>query len=240
MAPSTKFRMRPPPPIVETLLRVYREGSFPMADSRDGEIYLVTPKRRGMLHLGEGEMPGSLHVPRSVERLLRKQRFELTSDRAFSEVLRGCAMPRTTDAETWLSPEIIDWVEELHSYGFAHSIEAWRRDQDNTPHLVGGIYGISIGGVFFAESMFHVPRERLDNGTRHLLDGSGASKVCLVTLVRHLQRCAYTVLDTQFQNSHIERFGVIEIEQAEFMDLVQPALTSTRARWKPLKSCQDD
>lgn len=196
--------MADPPGLGRRALRVYR------------------PDPRAVLPL----VPGGLHVPRTVARVMRRERFRLTSDRAFREVMAACAEIRPDRGGTeasWISGEMIDAYTALHEAGHAHSIEAWRAGKDGREALVGGVYGVSIGAAFFAESMFCHPAA----------GGSGASSVCLVTLAEHLRVCGYQLLDVQVVNPHTRRFGVIEFSGRRFAFLLDRAVRSAD-RWRPL------
>ena len=157
----------------EELLAAYREGSFPMAAARDGKrLYWYNPERRGILPLE------SIHIPTRLARQMRACPYRITVDHAFEEVIRACAdSPRKKELGTWINDTIINLYTELHREGHAHSVECWRGDE-----LVGGLYGVSVGGAFCGESMF----SRADN----------ASKIALVTLVGILKEAGYTLLDT--------------------------------------------
>lgn len=230
--------------IVGFFLAAYRDGAFPMADLPDQtggsgdpdtlpiarSIRWYQPDPRGVISL-EDE---GLHVPRSLSRRLRKAGFSTTSDAAFDRVIRGCARPSPTRVGAWLDESLVRCYGLLHQRGYAHSIEVWSesrptlQSQDhlpgNTPPtLVGGIYGVSIGAAFFAESMF----SRLD------LDGSGASGLALITLWNHLRACNYTLLDVQMANEHTLRFGIQEISHKKYMTRLSAA-TQSPDRWKPL------
>ncbi|TVQ78991.1 MAG: leucyl/phenylalanyl-tRNA--protein transferase [Phycisphaeraceae bacterium] len=216
--------------IVQGLLNAYRMGAFPMSDSRTGMIGFYTADPRGILPLHEHE---GFHVPRSVEKVIRSGRFEIRADSAFEEVMRRCALPRCPGDEAWISDELVSWYTALSRHGHAHSIEAWRRDPVNDrPTLVGGIYGVSLGSAFFGESMFCEPRRRLPDGHRDPLDGTDASKVCLVMLVRHLAACGYTLFDTQMVTEHVRRFGGQEVSRAEFETRLD-AVSDDPDRWIP-------
>lgn len=216
--------------IIEGLLAAYSMGAFPMANSRTGLIGFYTADPRGILPL-DGET--GFHAPRSVEKAIRSRQFEIRVDTAFEEVMRRCALPRTAEDESWISDELVHWYSVLNSHLHAHSLEAWRRDPESgKDHLVGGIYGVSLGSAFFGESMFCMPRERLPDGSRHPLDGTNASKVCLVLLVRHLRICGYTLFDTQMVTEHVRRFGAREISRAEFEERLEEAI-ATPDRWIP-------
>lgn len=208
----------------ELLLAAYAQGLFPMADppvaGRRRPIRLYQADPRAIIPLE----PMGLHVPRTVERDLRRGRFTLTSDRAFRAVMTACAevWPERGGPEgSWISPEMIDLYTAVHEAGFAHSIEAWR-EREGQQLLVGGIYGVSIGAAFFAESMFCRPG----------LGGSGASSVCLVTLARHLHTNGYLLLDVQLANPHTSRFGVVEMRAPAFSSLLRAAVCRPDA-WRP-------
>ncbi|MFH5924052.1 leucyl/phenylalanyl-tRNA--protein transferase [Roseomonas xinghualingensis] len=176
----------------DLVLRAYRAGLFPMAEGRrSGRLYWLDPKMRGVLPLDH------FHLPRRLRRTVLSGRFEVTADTDFAAVLAGCAAPAPGREDSWINAEIEDLFNALHSMGHAHSIEV---RQDGA--LVGGLYGIRIGGAFFGESMF----SRVTD----------ASKVALVHLVVRLRRGGFTVLDTQFLNEHLARFGATEIPQAEY------------------------
>lgn len=212
------------------LLAAYQQGVFPMSDGPSGEIALYEADPRGVMPLTEAQ---GLHVPRSVERAIRSARFTVTSDRAFERVVRGCAVPRPRDG-VWLSKRLIAAMVSMHEAGLAHSVEAWRTDPATSNSVVvGGIYGVSVGRVFCAESMFCLPRPRNRDGTRHPLDGTDASKVCLVALIRHLHACGYAVLDIQMVTPHTARFGARNVSQRVYQGLIRPHVAAPDA-WRPL------
>jgi leucyl/phenylalanyl-tRNA--protein transferase len=178
------------------LVRAYREGIFPMALD-DGEIGWFSPDPRGVIPLE------TFHVPARLARVVRSGRFDVRIDTAFEAVMRSCA--QRPDDGTWISEEIIDSYLALFRLGLAHSVEAWRRGE-----LVGGLYGVSLGGAFFGESMFH--RE------------TDASKVALVALVDRLKRRGFVLLDTQWVTEHLEQFGATEIPREEYLRRLAMAL----------------
>lgn len=179
--------MRQPPLTPDLLLHAYRHGLFPMADPDDGDrVYWYAPDPRAVLPLD------AFHVPRSLERVLRAAPFEVQVDRAFEAVMRACAAPSRGRETTWISEEFVAAYGDLHAEGHAHSVECWQGDE-----LVGGLYGVALGGAFFGESMFHRVRD--------------ASKVALVHLVERLRAGGFVLLDTQMTTPHLERFGVVEI-----------------------------
>ena len=176
----------------ELLLKAYSIGIFPMAESRDDpELHWIDPEKRGVLPFD------GFHVPRRLKRLLRKGIYEVTCDKAFHEVVLACAGPTTQRPESWINPVIERLVVQLYHMGFAHSVETRAGDR-----LVGGLYGIALGGCFFGESMYSRERD--------------ASKVALVNLVLRLRKGGFRLLDTQFTTPHLRRFGVIEISRAEY------------------------
>lgn len=184
----------------EFLLNAYANGIFPMADSRDdAEIFWVDPKQRGILPLDE------FHIPRSLGKLVRQEKFDVRIDTAFRQVIRECAATSNDRDGTWISQEIEDLYCDLHSHGFTHSVECWRAGE-----LVGGLYGVSLAGGFFGESMFH--------------NETGASKVALVHLVARLRAGGFTLLDTQFGTDHLAQFGVVEISRDAYHTLLDQAL----------------
>lgn len=197
-------------PTAELLLRCYASGIFPMAEPRTDEISYYSPDPRAILPLE------TFHVPASLARVVRRRVFRLASDTAFERVIRACAESRPGRRETWLSERLIALYCELHARGFAHSVEAWREGE-----LVGGLYGVALGAAFFGESMFSRPEK----------GGRDASKVCLVALVETLRAGGFTLLDTQFATSHLERFGCVEIPRAEYLQRLQHAL-ARRGVWR--------
>lgn len=189
---------------VETLLLAYRSGIFPMADAReDQEIFWVEPRDRAVIPLD------GLHVSKSLRKVLRTDRFTVTIDKAFGQVVRACAAPRPGHPESWISDRIIASYEQLHKAGHAHSIECWERADGGETQLVGGLYGVAFDQVFCGESMF----SHADN----------ASKVALCWLVALMRRAGYTLLDCQFMTDHLASLGAIEIAQKEYLALVSEA-----------------
>ena len=184
----------------DLLLQAYAAGIFPMAESaEDPELFWVDPQRRGIIPLD------AFHVPRRLRRTLRNGGFEIRCDTAFPAVMRGCAAATSERPQTWINDEIIELYTALFRRGAAHSVEAWL---DGT--LVGGLYGVHIGAVFFGESMF----SRVTD----------ASKVALVHLVARLRRGGFMLLDTQFTTAHLERFGAVEIPRREYHARLKAAL----------------
>lgn len=177
------------------LLNAYRQGFFPMADPRNGEIRWYSPDPRGVLELD------GLIVSRSLRRTIDKGILAIRTDTAFGEVVRHCGERE----ETWISGTILRSYMELHRLGHAHSVEAWKGDD-----LVGGLYGVSVGGAFFGESMFSLARD--------------ASKCALVWLVRHLKERGFRLLDTQFLTPHLATLGAVEIPRTEYLRRLQEAI----------------
>ncbi|MDQ6626220.1 MAG: leucyl/phenylalanyl-tRNA--protein transferase [Verrucomicrobiota bacterium] len=183
----------------EVLLQGYRLGVFPMAMD-DGEIEWFSPDPRGILPLAD------FHVPHALERVLRKGIFEVRINSAFTRVMTHCA--RRPD--TWINGEIIRSYTRLHELGQAHSVESWLEGK-----LVGGLYGVSVGGAFFGESMFHTATD--------------ASKVALCGLVDRLRTQRFTLLDTQWLTPHLKRFGGVEVSRRQYMHLLGRAVALVRA-----------
>lgn len=187
----------------EMLLQGYQIGVFPMAEDRDSEvIQWFAPDPRAVLPLD------AFHVPKTLAKLVRQNKFDVVSDRDFEGVMRACAERETT----WISEDIIRAYVDLYEMGYGHSVECWQAGR-----LVGGLYGVAIGGAFFGESMFHRERD--------------ASKVALVHLVQCLRACNYVLLDTQFTTPHLEKFGVIEIPRIEYEAILDRALEQPVKPW---------
>lgn len=185
----------------ELLLRAYAAGVFPMSEGRDDpRVFWVDPERRGILPID------GFHLSRSLKRTLLRKPFELTLNMAFEDVVRGCA----DRSETWINDAIFRAYFALHRMGFAHSIEAWNGDR-----LVGGVYGVALGRVFFGESMFS--------------DETDASKVALATLVAHLGRTGFELFDTQFVTDHLASLGAVEIPRAEYHRMLEAAMVEPAA-----------
>lgn len=221
--------------IVEGLLSAYRRGFFPMANTGwpadpPAKIHWFSPDPRGVLPLTAEQ---GFHLSRRLAQRIRQRPFEIRVDSAFEQTMRGCAMPRRASADedagdgSWIDETLIRWYALLHRAGHAHSVEAWARDPaTGEQNLVGGLYGLSIGAAFFGESMFCIPRPRRSDGSRHPLDGTDASKVCLVTLVRALSYAGYAIFDTQMVTDHVAGFGGIEIPREEYLSRLATAIAS--------------
>ena len=188
----------------ELLLLAYRSGIFPMADSRDDrEIYWVEPRRRAILPLD------GFRCSRSLARTLRRGRFTVTCNTAFTAVVAACAAPRASEPGTWISERIAASYEALHHAGHAHSIECWHEDAERGRHLAGGLYGVGFDRVFCGESMFS--------------RATDASKVALAWLVAALRVAGTRVLDCQFITPHLASLGAVEISQTRYLALLAKA-----------------
>lgn len=184
----------------DLLLQAYAVGLFPMGETRDDPtLYWVDPDWRAILPLD------GFHLPRSLRSTVRSGRFDVRCDSAFEQVIRSCAEATPTRRESWINEPIIALYTALFRRGRAHSVECWREGS-----LVGGLYGVSLGGAFFGESMFS--RE------------TDASKVALVHLVARLIRGGYRLLDCQFMTEHLRRFGAVEISRAAYRKRLAEAI----------------
>jgi leucyl/phenylalanyl-tRNA--protein transferase len=192
--PQTGMKSRKLIP-AEVLLSAYAQGIFPMG-LPDGEIGWFSPDPRGVIPIDY-----RFHVPHGLRRVLKKHTFELRFNTAFHDVMRGCA----GRDETWIDDVILASYSNLHTLGFAHSVETWR---GNT--LVGGLYGVALGGAFFGESMFH--RE------------TDASKIALCALVDRLREREFLLLDTQWVTPHLKQFGAHEIPRSAYLIKLEAAL----------------
>nr|WP_099558801.1 leucyl/phenylalanyl-tRNA--protein transferase [Hartmannibacter diazotrophicus] len=184
------------------LLKAYACGIFPMAESaEDPSLFWIEPEERGVLPLD------SFHLPKRLARTVRADHFQVRIDSDFKGVIDGCAAPAPGRQTTWINDRIRALYASLFEAGHAHTVESWREGK-----LVGGLYGVSLGGAFFGESMFS--RE------------TDASKVALVHLVARLRAGGYRLLDTQFVTSHLARFGAIEIRRSAYRKRLGDALTT--------------
>ncbi|MGZ8241665.1 MAG: leucyl/phenylalanyl-tRNA--protein transferase [Methylobacter sp.] len=176
------------------LLNAYRHGIFPWFNPED-PILWWSPNPRLVL------FPDKLYISRSLRKTMRKQIFTVTIDQAFDKVIAACAKPRKEGAGTWITKEINEVYNELHQLGIAHSAEAWLNDE-----LVGGLYGVTLGRVFFGESMFHTKTD--------------ASKVVFASLVEQLKSWNYQLIDCQMHTPHLESLGAQEIDRNYFATLL--------------------
>ncbi len=188
----------------DDLIYGYINGIFPMADA-DGTLYWYSPDPRAII-------PIETYKPaKSLRPTLNKKQFEIRINADFEQVMRLCALPRSLDDSTWISEEIIEAYTTLHRMGLAHSVETYMDDR-----LVGGLYGVSLGSAFFGESMFH----RVDN----------ASKVAFHYLILTLREQKFELLDTQFINDNVRRFGAVEVPKNQYLRQLKHAL-KRRARF---------
>ena len=186
----------------EIMLQAYARGIFPMAEGRrDTTLFWVDPELRGIIPLND------FHVPKRLKRTLR-QPPRVTVDRAFQRVIENCAQPTPGRRTTWINDEIIGLYCSLHQRGHAHSLEVWHEQT-----LVGGLYGLAVGGAFFGESMFSSQAD--------------ASKVALVYLVARLKQGGYRLLDTQFVTPHLTTFGAIKIARDKYHAMLAEAIEAS-------------
>lgn len=184
---------------VETLLKAYHAGIFPWFSAPD-PILWWTPNPRSILK------PSEIHISKSLQKILSKNVFSFSCDKAFRNVMLQCAKPRSHTNGTWISNDMVNAYCRLHDAGYAHSVEVWQDDK-----LVGGLYGIALGCMFFGESMFsHV---------------SNASKAGFVTLVKMLDQCEFGIIDCQVKSSHLNSLGAYEVEREEFISLIENLAT---------------
>ena len=212
----------------ELLLDAYCDGIFPMAIGRRGDIGWFSPDPRAIIPINN-----RFHIPHGLRRVLKQKKFDITFDTDFKAVIRACAKRKEG---TWISKKIIESYCNLYRLGYAHSVEVWQVDQPKpktemlrqaqhdkkreatasslhaprSTSLVGGLYGVHIGGAFFGESMFH--------------RATDASKVALVALVGRLRACGFTLLDTQWLTPHLAQFGTYEIPRAEYLRRLRRAV----------------
>jgi len=184
----------------QLLLGAYASGVFPMAKSRrEADLYWIDPDTRGILPIDR------FHISRRLRRTLRQHDFRIACNQDFAGIVRACAAQTDGRPETWINPEIERLYGALHDMGFAHSVECW---QDND--LVGGLYGVAMGGAFFGESMFSIATD--------------ASKIALCHLAARLHHGGYKLLDTQFVTDHLQQFGAIEISRTDYKRRLSEAL----------------
>jgi len=199
------------------LLRAYAAGIFPMADdAQSTELHWFDPPVRAIIPLD----PDRFHVSRRLKRTLHQKPYDVRLNTSFQAVIEACAAPAPGREKTWINQEIRDLYRRLHERGSAHSVEVFQDEK-----LVGGLYGVSLGGAFFGESMF----SRAEN----------ASKIALVYLVTLLHSCAFTLLDTQFQTDHLTQFGTTEITRANYQLLLKSAIEKKRTLTLPKEQSWD-
>ncbi|PTM42793.1 leucyl/phenylalanyl-tRNA--protein transferase [Bosea sp. 124] len=192
--------VRSPDITPEIMLRAYAAGIFPMAETADDpNLFWVEPELRGVIPLDR------FHLPARLARTVRADRFEIRVDSAFEAVIAACAEARPDRPETWINDRIREIFGALFRLGHVHTVECWQDDR-----LVGGLYGLSLGGAFFGESMFHRVTD--------------ASKVALVHLVARLRQGGYSLLDAQFQTAHLAQFGTQEVPRAAYQGLLERAI----------------
>jgi leucyl/phenylalanyl-tRNA--protein transferase len=187
----------------QVLLKAYSCGIFPMAESaEDPALYWIEPQHRGVLPLA------SVHVPRRLARTIRAETLRVAIDTNYEGVIEGCAAERAGRRSTWINGRIRSLYRDLFRLGHCHTVEVWEGDR-----LVGGLYGVALGGAFFGESMFSYVRD--------------ASKIALVHLSARLVAGGFTLLDTQFVTDHLRQFGTIEIDRDEFHRRLDVAMKQT-------------
>ncbi len=196
----------PVPFDADALLRCYASGVFPMGESRnDPRVFLVEPDQRGVIPLE------AFHVPKRLRRTIRQEPFSVRVNTAFAAVLDACAAPSAGREDTWINAPIRRLYLQLHERGHACSIECWQNDE-----LAGGLYGVTLGGAFFGESMFS--------------RATDASKIALVHLVARLRLGGWLLLDAQFRTEHLDQFGLIETLQRDYLKRLASALCATPDR----------
>lgn len=184
----------------QVLLKAYTCGIFPMAESADDpQLYWIEPQARGVLPLDQ------VRVPKRLQRTIRQQPYEVRIDTDFDGVIAGCAASRPGRRTTWINDRIRKLYRELHRLGYCHTVETWKDGR-----LVGGLYGVALGGAFFGESMFSEMQD--------------ASKIALVYLCARLIHGGFVLLDTQFVTDHLRQFGTIEVDRNQFHNQLEHAL----------------
>ncbi len=187
----------------DLVLRAYASGVFPMAESRaNTRLYWVDPEWRAIFPMD------GFHISRRLARSVRAEPFEIRVDTAFAEVIRACAETVAGRTESWINERIVGLYEKLFAAGHAHSVECWRNDR-----LVGGLYGLALGGAFFGESMYSRERD--------------ASKIALVQLYERLRAGGFTLFDIQFITEHLRQFGAVEVPRADYLQQLDAALSVT-------------
>jgi len=197
----------------ERLLLAYKNGIFPWF-SKDEPFLWWSPDPRLVL------LPDGVNISRSLKKKIRKEIFTIKVDTAFEQTILSCAKPRKVEG-TWLVEEMIDAYIDLHKQGYAHSIETWKNDK-----LVGGLYGVCIGGSFFGESMFSFE--------------SDASKIALVALANHLKKNHFDLIDCQVTTRHLLSMGAVEISRNSFLDIITDSIKRKNIKniWNPSENLQ--
>lgn len=181
---------------VDRLLTAYKQGIFPWYEETTPILWWAPDPRMVLF-------PEDLHISKSLKKIIKKNQFEITFDKAFGEVISSCAYVRLDKGEeTWITPEMVNAYIDFHRAGYAHSVEVWHNGE-----LAGGVYGVALGRAFFGESMF----TNIDN----------ASKVGFVYLVEHLKKWGFRFIDCQVATDNLERFGAKEIPRKEFMEILE-------------------
>ena len=182
---------------INSVIEAYKQGMFPMAETYSSkEIYWIEPKKRGVFNFNK------IKIPKKFKRFLKKNNFQIAIDNNFEQVINNCAKLNSSRKDTWINSTIKKIYIEMHYNGLAHSVECYLNKE-----LVGGLYGIKIGRIFFGESMFSFV--------------SNASKVTLVHLLERLKVGGFKILDTQFINEHLKQFGAIEVSNKEFKNIIE-------------------
>ena len=182
---------------ISSVIEAYKQGMFPMAETYSSkEIYWIEPKKRGIFYFNK------IKIPKKFKRFLKKNNFQIAIDNNFEKVINNCAKLNSSRKDTWINSTIKKIYIEMHNTGLAHSVECYLNRE-----LVGGLYGIKIGRIFFGESMFSFV--------------SNASKVTLVHLLERLKIGGFKILDTQFINEHLKQFGAIEVSNKEFKSIIE-------------------
>ncbi len=185
----------------DDILEVYKQGFFPMAEHRkDDSFEFYAPHTRALLPIK------NLHIPKRLKRKMQHTTYEIRFDTAFEEVIHACAnAARSKDSGTWINDQIIEIFIELHKQRIAHSVEYWTDGL-----LKGGLYGLTLGSTFCGESMFSTETD--------------ASKIALIHLCDHLEKQGFKLLDSQFRNPHLDQFGLFEIPQEDYLQMMQTGL----------------
>lgn len=192
--------------LVDLVLKAYHAGIFPMSESaKSNEVFWVDPDQRGVIPLDQ------VHIPKRLRKTLRHHPYEIRHDTVFHSVVEHCAAKSKGRSKTWINDKIMQIYDVLHRMGYAHSLEVW---DPKTQRLVGGLYGIIIGGAYFGESMFSLEKD--------------TSKIALAHLVARLRYNKFHLLDTQFVTDHLKQFGAVEISRKEYHVELHHAINQSR------------